>query len=62
MISWKNLDALDAYKKLGALRNHVDLAKTMAGAEGAGDGRRRFGRPGGPVPGLGPDAVLVPGD
>ncbi len=35
MISWKNLDALDAYKALCALRGHVDLASAMSGENGA---------------------------
>jgi len=35
MISWKNLDTLDAYKRLVALRGRVNLASAMAGESGA---------------------------
>jgi len=34
MITWKNLDTAAAYHKLSALKNHVDLARVMAGEEG----------------------------
>ena len=35
MISWKNLDTAAAYKKLCALKNHVNLQQAMQGEEGA---------------------------
>ena len=35
MISWKNLDTLQAYKALCALKGHVDLPSVMAGESGA---------------------------
>ena len=35
MISWKNLDTLDSYKKLEELGAKVDLAKAMDGESGA---------------------------
>ncbi|MBR3504770.1 MAG: glucose-6-phosphate isomerase [Clostridia bacterium] len=35
MISWKNLDTLQAYKTLSALKGHVDLTDAMAGEMGA---------------------------
>lgn len=34
MISWKNLDELDAYESLKATRDNVDLVKVMEGSEG----------------------------
>ena len=36
MISWKNLDELDAFKKLSAMKGHVCLKEVMAGEGGAG--------------------------
>ncbi len=35
MIEWKNLDTLDAYKKLSGLKDEVELKSVMAGANGA---------------------------
>ncbi|MBQ8953724.1 MAG: hypothetical protein IJ048_06375 [Clostridia bacterium] len=35
MISWKNLDTLEAYAKLSAMKGRVDLADAMAGENGA---------------------------
>ena len=35
MISWKNLDTISAYSKLEGLKNHVNLAETMSGENGA---------------------------
>ena len=35
MINWKNLDTLEAYGKLSALKGRVDLAAAMAGEGGA---------------------------
>ena len=36
MISWKNLDTLEAFGKLSALKGRVNLAEVMAGENGAG--------------------------
>ena len=35
MISWKNLDELESYKKLSGLKNEVNIAEAMTGANGA---------------------------
>ena len=35
MISWKNLDTLNAYERLRSLKGHVDLPAVMAGENGA---------------------------
>lgn len=35
MINWNNLDTLQSYKKLFAMKNAVDIAAAMSGAEGA---------------------------
>ena len=35
MISWKNLDALAAFAKLSGMKDRVDLARAMAGEDGA---------------------------
>ena len=35
MVSWKNLDKLASYEKLTRLKDHVDLARAMAGEAGA---------------------------
>lgn len=35
MISWKNLDELESYKKLSGLKNEVNIAEAMTGTNGA---------------------------
>ncbi len=35
MATWNNLDTLESYKELMALKGHVDIAKAMSGEEGA---------------------------
>ncbi len=35
MATWKNLDTLDSFKKLEALKDHVDIKEAMSGQSGA---------------------------